>query len=355
MTTLNNFSSNQSLSERIDYYNKLDNNLKKLKQHSEFHQKIIDDVSLLIYKLPQKYLKLNEEDACDFLLYMSPKINGIIEKYNKTISEDFTSFIYPILARKLITFKNYNNTKMERETAISQYHTYYEYEIQQNEYDGGLSAAERYEFEDQKSIKFLNYLFFNTKSSKKRFFIFLMTMATSLENYLINSICDTFNYNKPETFYLINTICQNAKQSERTKKLYERRNLSWTRMIFLQAERVKHNYYENYPKIDELDKKITFYKNICRKQNDILFSKHTNTNRNVVAKSLGISSGTLGSSCFYIKNILIYCQNMDVIPEKNNMGISPNLFEEIRTGRWEHSYFPKENSKFSPFNEFGIR
>ncbi len=340
----------KTLTERVIQYNK---SVDKRNNNgiSAMHNLIIDDIRVIIYSLPQETRLLEEEDACEFLLFMEPKLEKIIRNYRNN-GTDFKSYLFPILIRKLKSFFKMKSIEAQHERTITHCHIQYQYELDEEE--NGLSyIAERRDFNifETNELHKLKFMCRSSKTVRKRLFIYILHLASNFQNYDLTNICETFKFDYDETVQIIEKINILNPERSRTTSIKEKRNINWLRQLFLQEDLSVRNYFDDYSMNGIYQQRIDHYIDSFNNQTKQLSEKKKTISRTFIAKMLGISVANAGAAVYYTKNVLKYCTGEP--QTAHSMGISSHIFKIIDDDSW-HFMPVTEEKIFIPSYQFRL-
>lgn len=319
---------------------------------SALHNTIINEIMIIIYNLPSETHLIQEEDASEFLLFMEPKLDRIIANYKSGVS-DFKTYLCAILQKKIKSFYKTKNVQLQREMVINTCYSGYEYEINE-EANITSYVAERRDINvfESPALHKLKFLCRSSKTVKKRLFIYIMYIALNLQYSEITAICEQFGFDTNETLELYEKINNLAPNREHSNIYKERRNISWTRSLFLQNDKAVRNYLSDYTMDSFYQSRIDKYEDSFNYQKKVLNESKTTVSRTLLSEIFGISVASAGASVYYTKNIIKYCLGEYVSAQ--NLGISNQLFDICQSDSWHFAPEPFKENLFVPSEEFRI-
>ncbi len=340
----------KQLTNRVIQYNSMIERNPKSAGISSLRNLIINDIWVIIYSMHNDIRLLDEEDAGEFLLYMDSKLESIIRNYNDR-GPDFKKYLYPILIRKLKSFYKCKAIKSKHERTIAHCHTKYEYELDEEEnYTYYIAEKRELNIFQTNELHKLKYICRNSRTANKRLFIYIMHLASNLQQYDLSTLCEVLCFDKEETIKIIDKISILNPENNRTMLLKERRNINWARQLFLQEDLSAMNYLSDYSMNDIYQNRIDHYMDCYNNQTKKLAERKKSVSRTVIANLLGISIANAGAAVYYTKNVLKYC--MGEPQSAQSMGISDHLFKILESDVWHYDTVPFAEKIFIPSKNF---
>lgn len=184
------------------------------------------------------------------------------------------------------------------------------------------------------SLKILLYICKHHATTKKRFFVYIMTYATIITDDQFAEICRIFGYDLSETLYFAEEIREKGgkivKESDKEK---EQRNLCYLRSLFLENKIQSLKYEEDNTRCQAEIDKLKRYRKMLEQKNKNLKIRNFGVPRSIVSEVLKCTVYTVQMSCYFIRNILKYCNEKET-----------EMLEEEKTKRTQSVLY---NASFS--------
>ncbi len=343
---------NRTLSELIHLYNRSQAE-KESAEAKILYEKIASQIMVICYYMPQNALKLKEELACEFVLYMQGKIRWIVENYRNDCN-NFNEYIYPLLRYNLKYFFHSRRRVEKKETTVMYGNSVSEYILNGNETDGDLFVAEETSVQTT-ALNRLRFVMHNSRVCRKRFFIYLLSLAKQIELCELKMICRELRLDYSETYRIFNTVISQSQEScQREEQLTVRRNYYWRKYLVNEAELSKRMFYDDFSEIEKINESslaAIYYRDLRNKE---LSKVKNQVKYEAISKILNVSVGTVSSAIFYSKNLSLWCIDKTHTQSFSSFGVGVRLFERMRDEPEIDFFNGKPDCVFHPYREFSV-
>ena len=255
----------------------------------------------IVYLSPKIKDLVTEEELSGFILYLEERLKPLILNFDPKR----TSFEYYLI--KMVSFRalNYLAKKIKEERldfALSR-HVYIEEQARIAEKEWTLFMDEQKCPNKERITNILRYICHKRPSFQKRIFIYLLSILPYIAFETIEKICDAFNIDIEQTLVISNMIFEKMSQCSTSRDRYlDMRNRNWSQLLLTQFE--LEQVCESFER-GKLQKKEHFYS--CRNEqvNIKLDTLRKKLNYQHISKTLKIPPGTISSTVYLVKNVLI--------------------------------------------------
>ncbi|MCL2705434.1 MAG: hypothetical protein FWE72_04400 [Spirochaetaceae bacterium] len=266
-------------------------------------KKIIEAISLFVYKFPLKKYRWKEDDCSEFFSYFFPKINKIIDSF-KITEVPFEAYLIKTLKLQIKTFA-LKKTTAEINRKILKNKEFWPYD--DNEDYCAEPGIEFFKKDIQPTYSFIKNIFSNdkvkhrnnNKTLKKRILLLILKNMNHIKETEIPAIAEILNCDKGwlyETFSKINKKIEN--KIKRKKLLEERRNKHFCRLYHFHELLSVSEIAEEKIKYSLVIAKIKLYITNITKKIDMITPEPTHKD---IAEIMNIPKGSVDSSLFYFK------------------------------------------------------
>ncbi|MCL2481079.1 MAG: hypothetical protein FWF38_05165 [Spirochaetaceae bacterium] len=271
-------------------------------------KKIIEAISLFVYKFPLKRYGWKEDDCSEFFSYFFPKISKIIDSF-KITEVPFEAYLVKTLKLQIKTFA-LKKTAADINRKILKNKEFWSYD--DNEDYCTEPGIDFYKKESQPTYSFIKEIFSNdkvkhrysNKTLKKRILLLILKNMNNIKETELPDIAEILNCDKEwfyEAFSKINKKIEN--KIKRKKLLEERRNRYFCRLYHFHELLSSTEIVEEKNKYSLVIAKIKFYINNITEKIDAMTIEPTHKD---IAEIMHIPKGSVDSGLFYFKLYLEY-------------------------------------------------
>jgi len=266
-------------------------------------KKIMDAISLFVYRFPQKKYGWKEDDCSEFFSYFFPKISKIIDSFIIT-EAPLEAYLVKTLTFQAKTFAVKKIAK-EINRKILKNKEFWPYD------NNELYCAEsnvNFHNEDANSIYFFIKKIFasdkikhgcSIKTLKKRIIIFVLKNMKNIPETKIPAIAKILNCDKEWFYEAFSMIREKIENKIRRKNLLEERRNRYFYKLYLLHERLSNTEAEEEKKMysSAVSKTKLCIDNITKKINNMTVEPAHKD----IAEVMGIPKGSVNSGLFYFK------------------------------------------------------
>ena len=265
-------------------------------------KKLVETISLFVYKFPLKKYRWREDDCSEFFSYFFPKITKIIDSF---IIKDvpFEAFLVKTLKLQIKTFAS-RKTSEEINRKILKNKEFWQYD-ENNETYCAEPDIDFYKRDYNPTYSFIKNIFSNdkikkkNKTLKKRFLLLVLKNINNIKEAEIPAIAEILNRDKEwlyEAFAKINQKIEN--KLKRKKLLEERRNRHFCRLYLLHEFLSDSETSEEKKRYSLAIIKIKSYINKLTEKLNVITTEPTHKD---IAEVMNIPKGSVDSGLFYFK------------------------------------------------------
>jgi len=327
----------------------------------ELKSQISREVLHLSYYIPQKFFKLQEEDASEFSLEIYREVDYLISNYKPGIAS-FHRFLNSYLEFRVRKFYNNKRKANHKEIAILGGHEYYEEKLQNEETQNRMFEPYTPRHLPKGIKKKMLFTFMRNPGTHKKFFLLSLTTMPFMSISSVTELCRLFRFDLNQTLKLcerLNILCN--QQISETQRLEERRNYYWGRMLQLNEQIAAENTPETYNGNEDLDFLAELNRQKHRNRIRDLDERIIHVPHPLLASELGITSKTMNTMLYHARNYVSWLlgRNSQAVPD-GETGINRRTAQEIEEGLWKDRnvraeavprFIPSEHFKLKMFTE----
>ena len=266
-------------------------------------KKIIEAISLFVYKFPLRKYRWKEDDCSDFFSYFFPKINKIIDSF-KITEVPFEAYLVKTLKLQIKTFA-LKKTITDINRKILKNREFWSYD--DNEAYCAESSMDLYEKDPQPTYTFIKNIFSNNKikrrnsdkTLKKRILLLILKNINNIRETEIPAIAEILNCDKEWLYDTFSKINQKIENKIKRKKLFEeRRNRHFCRLYYFHERLSDSEIAEERKEYSLVITKTKLYISKLTKKIDMISTEPTHKD---IAEIMNIPKGSVDSGLFYFK------------------------------------------------------
>ena len=276
-----------------------------LYQKSEYNREVVfNKIYLFVYRYPVERGYFQEETASDFLLFLIPKLERIIERYSYS-GVSFEVYLRNIIYWQIKTFTQQRKDDQLREQIYTKffYNCFEKISFYDEEPDSfndvSVSECEQ-TYTKHTTSPYLSL----TKSQKgrKKILVIALIHANTIENSVISGVASTCSIPIEQ----LNSWIRELKDSldyryEKVEKLNSQRNSIFFSLLELQTK-LKEYTCRNDAYLS-VSRKIELYQNQLKLMHLEVKHAQGKIHYGSVAKILNIPTGTVASTVFYARKL----------------------------------------------------
>ena len=274
-------------------------------------KKIIEAISLFVYKFPHNKYSWKEDDCSEFFCYFYPKISKIIDSF-KIAEAPFEAYLVKTLKLQIKTFAAKKITEEINRKIFKnrEFWPYDDYQLYCAE-----SGIDFYIKDPQPSYSLIKKIISSDKTKpiprketlNKRIILFVLKNMNNIKETEIPAIAEILDYDKKWLSEAFSKIKQIIEKKIKRKKLFEeRRNRHFCRLYHLHELLSKSETAEEKESIYlEILKLKAYINNLANKIDQTI----TEPSHKDIAEIMNIPKGSVDSGLFYFKLYLGYLEN----------------------------------------------